>query len=119
MRKYDRVFVCNPSFKLNPDELAQLAEQVVYVCDRPMFDNLSTDAYIADFEGRVSERMADFDPNKDVIAYYGDSMILAMMVMWIAGEWDSFDIARYSANKSGYIIRRISYDNFTEAQIQS
>jgi len=119
MRKYDRVFVCNPSFKLNPDELAQLAEQVVYVCDRPMFDNLSTDAYIANFEGRVSERMADFDPNKDVIAYYGDSMILAMMVMWIAGEWDSFDIARYSAKKSGYIIRRISYDNFTEAQIQS
>jgi len=118
MRKYERVFVCNPSFKLNPDELSQLANEIVYVCDKPMFDNLATDNYIPDFEGRIAERMADFDPNNDIVAYYGDSMIFAMMIMWITGEWDSFDIARYSAKKSGYVIRRMAYDNFTEAQVQ-
>jgi len=39
-------------------------------------------------------------------------MIFAMMVMWIADKWESFDIARYSAKKSGYVIRNIEYDNF-------
>ena len=112
MIKYQRVFVCNPSFKFNPDELAHLANEVIYVCDAPMFDNLAGDEYIPRFEGRVAERMADFNPNKDIIAYYGDSMIFAMMVMWISDKWESFDIARYSAKKSGYVIRNIQYDNF-------
>jgi hypothetical protein len=112
MRKYDRVFVCNPSFKFDVNELSNLANEVIYVCDRPMFDNLAGDDNIYRFEGRIAEKMADFDPEKDIIAYYGDSMIFAIMVMWVVDTFSEFDIARYSAKKSSYVIRRVSYDNF-------
>lgn len=115
MKKYDRVFVCNPSFKFDPVELSNLANEIVYVCDMPMFDNLVGEEYEPRFEGRISERMDNFDPTKDIIAYYGDSMIFALMVMFISDRWEWFDIARYSAKKSGYIIRQMKFESFTLA----
>jgi len=109
---YKRVFVPNPSFRFNPSELGNLAAEIVYVCDMPMFDNLAGLDNVDKFEGRVAERLANFDPQKDIVAYYGDSMIFAMMIMYLADNFDAFDMARFSSKKQEYIVRRLSYDHF-------
>ena len=49
----------------------------------------------------------------DIIAYYGDSIIFALMIMYLADNFDAFDVARYSGKQQGYIIRSLSYDKFT------
>ena len=113
MKKYNRVFVPNPSFRFDPEDLALLASSIVYVCDMPMFDNLIGPEHVNRFEHRIADRLSDFNPETDIIAYYGDSMIFAMMIMWLVDNFDAFDVARYSAKQQGYIIRTLSYDNFT------
>lgn len=113
MKKYQRVFVPNPSFRFDPEELALIASSIVYVCDMPMFDNLIGEEHINRFEHRVAERLENFDPRNDIVAYYGDSMIFALMIMFLADNFDEFDVARYSAKQQGYIIRKLSYQNFT------
>ena len=112
MEKYKRVFVPNPSFRFDPTELNNLADAVVYVSDLPMFDNLIGDENINRFEHKIAERMADFDPAADIIAYYGDSMIFAIMVMYLCDNHYGFDVARYSSKLEGYVIRELAYDKF-------
>ena len=112
MEKYKRVFVPNPSFRFDPTELNNLADAVVYVSDLPMFDNLIGDENINRFEHKIAERMADFDPAADIIAFYGDSMIFAIMVMYLCDNHDGFDVARYSSKLEGYVIRELAYDKF-------
>lgn len=114
MRKYRRVFVPNPSFRFDPEQLAIIANETIYVCDMPMFDNLVDDEHIHRFEHRVAERLDNFDPSEDIIAYYGDSIIFAMMIMYLSDNFDSFDIARYSAKQQGYVVRELSYAKFTQ-----
>ena len=112
MEKYKRVFVPNPSFRFDPTELNNLADAVVYVSDLPMFDNLIGDENINRFEHKIAERMADFDPAADIIAYSCDSMIFAIMVMYLCDNHDGFDVARYSSKLEGYVIRELAYDKF-------
>jgi len=112
MDKYKRVFVPNPSFRFDPTELSTLAESVVYVSDLPMFDNLIGDENVHRFEHKVAERMADFNPAADIIAYYGDSMIFAIMIMYLCDNHDNFDVARYSSKLGSYVIRELAYDKF-------
>jgi len=112
-KKYNRAFVPNPNFRFDPTELNNLAEHVVYVCDRPMFDNLMGEENISAYEGKIIERMSDFNPETDVIAYYGDSIIFALMVMWLSENYTVFDMARFSSKEQTYLTRAMSIDNFT------
>lgn len=118
MKKYNRIFVPNPNHRFDTDALRDVAKEIVYVCDRPMFDNLMGDEYIADFEHRIATRMEDFDPNKDAIAYYGDSMIFAIMIMWVSENYSDFDLARFSTKEGKYIIRHMSFENFTKPVVE-
>lgn len=113
MKKYKRAFVPNPNFRFDPTELRNLANEVVYVCDRPMFDNLMGEENISAYEGKIAERMMDFDPATDVIAYYGDSIIFALMVMWLSENYNVFDMARFSSKEQTYLTRAMSIDNFS------
>ena len=112
MVKYNRVFVPNPSLKFDTSPLDDLAESIVYVCDMPMFDNLTEDDNIGMFEKKISRKMEDFNPVNDVVGHYGDGLIFAMMVMFLSDQFDSFDIARFSHKKNGYVVRNLSYDKF-------
>ena len=111
MDKYKRVFVPNPSFRFDPQELANLAETVVYVSDLPMFDNLIGVENIHRFEHKIAERMADFNPENDIIAYYGDSMIFALMIMFLCDNFDRFDVARYSKKEETSSDQEAGRDN--------
>jgi hypothetical protein len=77
-----------------------------------MFDNLVGDENVHRFEHKIAERMADFNPKNDIIAYYGDSMIFAIMIMFLCDNFDAFDMARYSSKLEGYVVREMSYDKF-------
>jgi hypothetical protein len=112
MKKYKRAFASNPSFKFDSDELINLAETVVYVSDRPMFDNLIGEENIPRFEHKIAERMFDFNPEHDIVVYYGDSMIFALMIMYLCDNCDNFYLARYSQKEKIYVIRELAYDNF-------
>jgi len=109
--KFKRVFVQNPSFRLDAKQLSQVAGEIVYVCDKPMFDNLIDEKYMPIYEGSVVERMSDFDPENDIIAYYGDSIIFAMMIMYLTETFYEFHIARFSTIQQTYVIRKICSDN--------
>ena len=111
-KRYNRVFVPNPSFKFNPEILYELAETVVYTCDTPVFDHYLDESFSPQFEGRVAERLDDFDPEKDVIAHYGDVIIFSMMVMYLSDNHDHFDIARFSNRQQKYIVRNLSFERF-------
>lgn len=109
---YRRVFVPNPNFRFDVNQLAEIANEIVYTCDTPMFDDFMDDQYIDRFELKIADRLADFDPRQDVIAYYGDSMIFALMIMWLSENFESFDVARFSTKKHTYITRTLSYKKF-------
>lgn len=112
MKKYKKVFVPNPNFKFDVNQLLDLADEIVYACDTPMFDELMTDEFIEKFEGKISDRLKVFDPETDVIAYYGDSMVFVLMIMYLSERFESFDVARFSAKRNAYLSREVSYRNF-------
>lgn len=109
---YRRVFVPNPNFRFDVNQLKQLSENIVYVCDRPMFDDLMGDEYTHEFEHKVQDSLKDFDPKKDVVAFYGDTMIFAIIIMFLSEHFDSFDVARFSAKNNAYLVRTLNYENF-------
>jgi len=114
MLKYKRAFVSNPNYRFDTQGIFDIANDIVYVCDTPMFDNLMSDEFLNKFEHKIAQRMRDFNPEEDVLAYYGDSLIFCMMIMWLADGVDKFDIARFSAKQNCYLIRSLSYDKFIE-----
>lgn len=116
MLKYKRAFVANPNYRFDPQDIFDVADDIVYVCDTPMFDNLMGDEYSNKFEQKIVQRMKDFDPKNDVIVYYGDSLIFVLMIMWLADGYDTFDVARFSTKQNKYLIRTLSYGKFIEPQ---
>jgi hypothetical protein len=105
--------VPNPNLRFDPEQIYSIAEEVVYVCHSPMFDNMMDDSFIPKFEHKIVQQLDDFDPETDVVAYYGDCIIFGMMIMWLADAFSEFDIARYSSKQNQYLVRRLSYDKFT------
>jgi hypothetical protein len=116
MKKFNRVFVPNPNYKFDQDDLRTIANEIVYVCSTPMFDNFFAEEEMHRFEPKLAKAMHDFDPENDVIAYFGDAMIFGMMIMFVSDFCDNFFVGRFSSKEKRYIIRSFSYDNFTERQ---
>ena len=112
MKKYKRVFVPHPNFRFGTDNLRELADEIIYVCESPMFDDYADPKHSKKFEGSINKTMQSFDPDHDLIADYGDAIILAMMVFWLAERFDGFDMARFSHKKNEYIVREIFTERF-------
>ena len=116
--KMKRVFVPNPQYRFDPENLRQIADEIVYVCQSPMFDDLAGAENMHRFEGRIADAMSDFNPDGDIIAYYGDAVIFAMMVLFVfcivCPKNDTITIARVSQKTGSYVLREISPNNFGE-----
>ena len=109
--KFRTAFVPNPASRFDADKLRDLAGELVYVCDTPMFDDMTGNEFIPRFEGRIRRAMKNYDPNKDLIAFFGDAMIFAMMIYYAAWEFDTpIKVARFSVKSNEYVIREISTD---------
>jgi len=118
MKKFRRVYVPHPNFRFGTEHLKKLGEEIVYVCESPMFDDMLGPEHESKFEQRIRAELRDFDPSKDVIADYGDAMIFAMMIFHLAEFHYEIDIARYSTKKEMYVVRQISSDNFFKREEQ-
>jgi hypothetical protein len=112
MDKFKRVFVPHPNFRFGTEHLKKIGQEIVYVCESPMFDDMIGDEHIPKFEVRIHDELKDFDPENDVVADYGDAMIFAMMIFHLAEYFHSIKVARYSTKKETYVIREIASDNF-------
>jgi hypothetical protein len=77
-----------------------------------MFDDMIGDQYMSHFEGSIVRNMKDFDPEQDLIVLFGDAMIYAMMIYYIAQDCEEINVARYSVKKNEYVTRTISFQNF-------
>jgi hypothetical protein len=112
MMQFRRVFVPHPNFRFGTDHLKKLGDEIVYVCESPMFDDMLGPEHTAKFEARIRKELRDFDPVEDIVADYGDAMIFAMMVFHLAEFHYEINVARYSTKKEMYVVRQISSDNF-------
>jgi hypothetical protein len=110
MKKCDRVYVPHPNFRFPTEPLYRIAQEIIYVCDTPMFDDMIAADHKHKFEGMVAKKMEDFDPETDAIAFYGDAIIFAMMVITAYERSDIIRIARYSQKLDEYVIREIDVD---------
>lgn len=118
MTKFKHAYVQNPNFRFATSSLADIAEDVVYVCDTPMFDDLMDTEQTSRFETSVAKKLEAFNPDQDIIVVYGDPIILAMMVMFVSSfileDGQSIKIARWSTKQNAYLVREISPEAFPE-----
>jgi len=112
MKRFRKIYAQNPSFRIPSDPLEKMCEELVFVCDAPMFDEYSSPDFRTRFEHKIESKMSDFDPRQDAIAFYGDSAILAMMVVYVIMRNDTFVLLRYSNKKEEYVDRLISENWF-------
>ena len=112
MKKFNRVFVPHPNFRFGTDNLRDLAKEIVYVCETPMFDDLMGDEHSTKFEGKINETMSNFNPDLDVVADYGDAIIFAMMIFYLSERFEGFPVARFSNKRNEYVVREISTEQF-------
>jgi hypothetical protein len=112
MRKFRKVFVPHVNFRFSPSSLLEIADEIVYVCETPMFDDMVDERFVEKFEGKIIENLSSFDSELDAIAFYGDAVIFAIMAAYLSEKHDSFFVARFSTKRNEYVIRRIGFDMF-------
>jgi len=111
--KFDRVFALNPSIKFDPSALAKLGKEVIYCTDFAVHDSVIGEKARSRYDRVIAQRMKDFNPVRDVVAIYGDSMVLAMVVFYLASKQvKRFNVSRYMVRDDDYFTREISIDNF-------
>lgn len=110
---YRKAFVPNPATRFSAEKVREIAGEMVYVCDTPIFDDVMGDGYKNRFEDRVKVSMQDFDYQQDVLVFFGDILILSMMMISAAldDEVKYIDIARYSKYSDSYITKRVNVDD--------
>ena len=108
MVKFERVYVPHPNFRFPTDPLYEIADEIVYVCDTPMFDDMIGAEHKYKFEGIIERKMRDFNPETDCIAFYGDAIVFAMMVAHALDVSPALKIARYSQKLDKYVVREIN-----------
>ncbi len=112
MKRFRKVYVPHVNFRFSPSSLLDIADEIVYVCDTPMFDDMADERFVEKFEGKVVEHLNEFSSELDAIAFYGDAVIFAMMAAYLSDKHDSFFVARFSTKRNEYVIRRIGFDMF-------
>jgi hypothetical protein len=119
MSKFRKVFVPHVNFRFSPSSLLEIAEEIVYVCETPMFDDMIDERFASKFEFNVMKQLESFDQEKDAIAFYGDAVIFAMMVAYLSDKNDSIFVARFSTKRDEYVVRRIGFDLFEKFDLPS
>lgn len=117
-KKFHRVFVPNYNYRFSSEPLLKIADEIVYVCETPMFDDLIGSEYKDRFEFRVRERMNDYDSETDLIAFYGDPLIFAIMIALAFEEASDVTVARFSSKADEYKIRKISADDIVPVKAE-
>ena len=111
--KYDKAYALNPNLKWDPEPLFKMANDVTYVCDFPVRDEMAGDRSRTVYEWTIGNRLKNFNPIRDILVIYGDPMILAMAVFYLAmKQVKRLKIARFSLRTNSYEIREIAIADF-------
>lgn len=101
MTKFRRAFAPNPSPRYDQSAPLLIADSIIYVCNKPLYDDLIDQA--ADYERMISNVMKDFDPERDLIIDFGDPLIFAMMVYFVS-DFDPVYVGRYNKKLAKYTV---------------
>jgi len=114
-KRFRKAFAPHPSPKYDTAPVNELADEIVYVCGSPMFDNIIDRRDM--FEDKIVEAFdGDFDPELDVIVDFGDPLVFAMMVCYAAilcvdndvlGSSTPITVGRYSRATNKYVTHDI------------
>jgi hypothetical protein len=105
LSKFKRAFAPNPSPRYDQSAPLLIADEIVYVCSKPLYDDLITQA--KDYETMIINMMKDFNPQNDVIIDFGDPLIFAMMVYHVS-DFDPVYVGRYNKKLAKYTIATLS-----------
>ena len=106
MVKYRKMFIANPVGRFD-SMLDELADEVVAVCPTPMYDGIVEDEETAAiFKSKINKVMDTFDPDTDVVLDYGDPLIFAMIIYYLA-DHDKITVGRYNRKTEKYIFHAI------------
>lgn len=117
MRKYRKAFLPNPNFRFSIEPIQRIAKELVYVCPTPMYDDVSGLENARNFEGPIIRALEDFDPEQDIVVFFGDAVIFGLMIYYLAGSYSRIKLARYSSRRDEYIIRECLEDTFNEMEM--
>jgi hypothetical protein len=107
--KFDRVFAPVDNIKFDKIKMEALGRKTVFVCPVAMFDDIKDRSDL--FERYVKTALHDYNPDRDVIADFGDSMIFAMMAFYIGIHHGCMWVARYNRRNQAYTLRRVDENN--------
>ena len=108
---FNRVFALVNNDRMDKSTLNALAEETIFVCPVPMFDDIKDRTDL--FEKYIHDAMHDFDPDRDIIADFGDSMIFAMMAFYLGRYYDTMYVARYNRRNGNYTVRLVNGEDET------
>lgn len=107
-RRYRKIYVTNPSPRFDVTALRAMADELVYVCDNFLFDDLLDNPPSEAFEGRIAAALIDFSPDHDALVFFGDPVLYAMAILYITEQHQNFTVLRYSPKTEKYNAREIS-----------
>ena len=110
--KFDKVFACNPNIKFDVRQIECLGNELIYLCDHPMYDGMTEEQSRIRYEWTMVHRLRNFNPDRDVVAIYGDPMIGMMAMFYLGSKYKKVNIARFSARSGDYVNRTINLSNF-------
>lgn len=111
---FDRVFACNPNIKFDLEPLKVLGKEMIYVSDFPVHDSITGDQGRSRYEWTIGHRLKTFNPKRDVLAIFGDTMVFAMAILFLASKGvKKINVARFSVKNGNYVVRELCVDNFS------
>ena len=111
-KKFRKIFACNPNIKFDIRQIEKLGEELIYICDNPLYDGVTEEQSRVKYEWTMVHRLKGFDPKLDALAIYGDNMILAMAMFYLSSKFKRINVARFSARNENYVVRAIDMENF-------
>lgn len=106
-RRFKRAFAPNKSPKHDLQPALDLAIEVVFASNSPVYDASMDDK--SEVGKDIELVMSEFDPATDVIIDSGDPVLLVMMVMYLADRFNSFHFARFNVRAGRYVTTLISH----------
>lgn len=104
-KKFRRVYAAVNNERFDKSTLNALADDTIFVCPVPMFDDIKDRRDL--FEHYIGKALDEFDPELDLIADFGDSMIFAMMLFFIGRNYEYVYVARYNRRNANYTVRLV------------
>lgn len=106
-KRFKRAFAPNPAPRYDDESIKKIADEIVYVCPGPIFDNVADDPKALQmFRDFIDKAVKDYDPNHDVILDYGDPWILCMMIY--AMPELKLNVGRFNKRTDDYSVMSIS-----------